>query len=93
MLVPLTLIENEEDFKFMMLQRHPKREKWLVWIKKNVQLQKVASKNEKKLDMIKKRQTSDFDNIIEIAYSDSSSSTIAENSNQKNEYLIDPSKP
>ena len=63
--------------------------------KKFVQLQKAACEKEKKQDMKRKRQTSDFDNTVELTDADtgSSSTTSAENSTHEDECTIDPSKP
>ena len=45
----LNLMDNEEDKKFLMLQRQPKREGKMAGVdKKYSQLQKAASENEKK---------------------------------------------
>ena len=92
----LYLMDNEEDKKFLMLQRQPKREGKMAGVdKKYAQLQKAASENEKKLEIKRKRQMSDFENTVELTDSGSSSITSAENSSQDEdeEYTIDPSKP
>ena len=76
-------MDNEEDKKLLMLQRQPKREGKMVGVdKKYSQLQKAASENEKKLEIKRKRQMSDFENTVELADSGSSSITSAENSSQ-----------
>ena len=93
----LNIIDIEDDKKFLLLQREPKRKGKMAGedkkFAKNIEnLNKAYSEKNVKLLKQKKREISDFDDTVQLVSTDSSSVTSAEHSHDE-DVTNDPNEP